>query len=180
MNYFKFYFLILLAANVSIVSCQEKNADNNSMKASNPLKNTITMQNDFKQKSDEEWKKILTEEQYYILRGKGTERPWTGKYNEHFEKGKYVCAACGFELFSSDNKFNSHCGWPSFDSEIVKGNVETQADNSHGMVRTEILCSRCGGHLGHVFDDGPTKTGLRYCVNSVSIDFRKDSLDSEK
>lgn len=125
-------------------------------------------------KTEEEWKKILTPEQYSILRLKGTERPWTGKYNMHFEKGKYVCAGCGFELFSSESKFESHCGWPSFDDEIKNGNVKTQLDTSHGMVRTEILCGRCGGHLGHVFNDGPTKTGTRYCVNSVSIEFKPE------
>jgi peptide-methionine (R)-S-oxide reductase len=176
----KIYFLALMALHVSIVSCQQKNAENLSKSNKQDVTNSTTMQTNFKQKTEEEWKKILTEEQYAILRGKGTERPWTGKYNEHFEKGKYVCAGCGFELFTSESKFNSHCGWPSFDAEIEKGNVATQTDYTHGMVRTEILCSRCGGHLGHVFDDGPTKTGLRYCVNSVSIDFKKDSTESNK
>lgn len=123
-------------------------------------------------KTEEEWKKTLSEEQYYVLREKGTERPFSGKYNMHFEKGVYKCAACGYELFTSDQKFESHCGWPSFDNEIGNGDrIKKITDFSHGMVRTEIVCARCGGHLGHIFDDGPTKTGQRYCVNSVSIDF---------
>lgn len=123
-------------------------------------------------KSEEEWKKELSPEQYQVLREKGTERPFTGKYNAHFEKGNYVCGGCGFVLFSSDMKFDSHCGWPSFDSEVGNGErIKKIEDRTHGMVRIEIVCSRCGGHLGHVFDDGPTKTGLRYCVNSLSIEF---------
>lgn len=123
-------------------------------------------------KTEEEWQKQLTEEQYRILRKKGTERPHTGKYNLHFEKGSYYCAACNQKLFESDSKFNAHCGWPSFDKSI-KGSVDYVLDKSHGMIRTEIVCSNCGGHLGHVFNDGPTETGTRYCVNSVSIDFEK-------
>lgn len=127
-------------------------------------------------KSDSEWKKNLSEEQYYILREKGTERPFTGKYNLHFEKGIYKCAGCGFELFTSDQKFESHCGWPSFDNEIGNGDrIKKIKDYSHGMVRTEVVCARCNGHLGHLFDDGPTKTGNRYCINSVSIDFTPES-----
>ena len=124
-------------------------------------------------KSEEEWKKELTPEQYYVLRQKGTERPFTGKYNMHFEKGIYTCAGCGFELFDDSQKFNSHCGWPSFDSELGDGSrIKKIRDTSHGMIRVEIVCANCGGHLGHVFDDGPTKTGTRYCVNSLSIDFK--------
>ncbi|MBC7862875.1 MAG: peptide-methionine (R)-S-oxide reductase MsrB [Bacteroidia bacterium] len=125
-------------------------------------------------KTEEEWKKILTPEQYAILRQKGTESPGTGKYNMHFEKGKYTCAACGYELFSSGSKFDSHCGWPAFDDEIEKGRIKTKTDVSFGMKRVEIMCGQCGGHLGHVFDDGPTKTGTRYCVNSASIDFKEE------
>lgn len=125
-------------------------------------------------KSEQEWKEQLTAEQYYILREKGTERAFTGKYLLNKEVGVYNCAACGNPLFKSNQKFDSHCGWPSFDDQI-EGAVKTERDSSHGMVRTEIMCARCGGHLGHVFDDGPTNTGLRYCVNSVSIDFEKDT-----
>lgn len=124
-------------------------------------------------KTEEEWKKILSPQQYYVLREKGTERPFTGQLLMNNENGIYTCAACGNELFSSDMKFDSHCGWPSFDSEISGGKIKTQIDTTHGMIRTEIMCARCGGHLGHLFNDGPTETGMRYCVNSVSIGFTK-------
>lgn len=123
-------------------------------------------------KTDAEWKKELTPDQYYILREKGTERPGTGEYNTFSEKGAYACAGCGTELFTSDQKFNSHCGWPSFDNNIAGGDrVKQIPDYSHGMIRTEIVCTKCGGHLGHIFDDGPTATGQRYCVNSLSLKF---------
>ncbi|RKS20570.1 peptide-methionine (R)-S-oxide reductase [Flavobacterium endophyticum] len=123
------------------------------------------------QKTDAEWKKELTPEQYEVLRKKGTERAFTGKYYNHFEKGKYVCAACGNVLFNSDAKFDSDCGWPSFD-QAIKGSVIYKEDTSFGMTRTEVMCAKCGGHLGHVFDDGPKETtGKRFCTNSVSIKF---------
>ena len=124
------------------------------------------------EKSEQEWKEQLSEEQYRILRQKGTEAPHTGKYNLHFEDGKYKCAGCGNLLFESEAKFNSNCGWPSFD-QSVEGSIEYIKDTSFGMIRTEILCSNCGGHVGHVFDDGPTETGQRYCVNSASIEFNQ-------
>ena len=124
------------------------------------------------EKSEQEWKEQLSEEQYRILRQKGTEAPHTGKYNLHFEDGKYKCAGCGNVLFESEAKFNSNCGWPSFD-QSVEGSIEFIKDTSFGMIRTEILCSNCGGHIGHVFDDGPTETGQRYCVNSASIEFNQ-------
>ena len=122
------------------------------------------------EKSEQEWKEQLSEEQYKILRKKGTEAPHTGKYNLHFEDGKYKCAGCGNVLFESEAKFKSNCGWPSFD-QSVEGSIEYVKDTTFGMIRTEILCSNCGGHIGHVFDDGPTETGQRYCVNSASIEF---------
>lgn len=125
------------------------------------------------EKTEEEWKQFLTPEQYSILREKGTEAPFTGKLLLNKEKGIYTCAACGNELFTSDMKFDSHCGWPSFDREIAGGKIKTHMDTSYGMVRTEIMCAKCGGHLGHIFDDGPTETGARYCVNSVSLNFKK-------
>jgi len=124
------------------------------------------------QKSEAEWKEQLNEEQYRVLREKGTERPFTGQYNMHFEEGTYTCMACNSPLFKSNTKFDSGCGWPSFD-ESIEGNIEYIRDTSHGMIRTEILCTNCGSHLGHVFNDGPTNTGQRYCVNSVSINFNK-------
>jgi peptide-methionine (R)-S-oxide reductase len=124
------------------------------------------------QKTEAEWKQELGEARYKILREKGTERPFTGEYNLIFEKGTFVCGACKNPLFESDSKFDSGCGWPSFD-ESIPGNVEYSKDNSFGMIRTEIVCSNCGSHLGHVFNDGPTKTGQRYCVNSLSVDLKK-------
>ncbi len=124
------------------------------------------------EKSDEEWKAQLSDEEYRILRQKGTERAHTGKYNLHFEEGTYRCSGCNQQLFESSSKFDAHCGWPSFD-ESIKGTVKYVLDKTHGMVRTEIVCSNCGGHLGHVFNDGPTETGTRYCVNSISVKFYK-------
>ena len=126
-------------------------------------------------KTEEEWKNELDPESYYVIREKGTEKPFSGEYNNHYEEGTYVCKACGAPLFSSKNKFNSHCGWPSYYDGIDSGSIETKPDHSLGMVRTEITCAKCGGHLGHVFDDGPTPTGLRYCVNSLSLDFKKEN-----
>jgi len=124
-------------------------------------------------RTEAEWKKILTPEQYHVLREKGTDRAFTGKYYLHAEKGVYSCAACGYELFTSDMKFESECGWPSFDEEMAGDRIKKVVDTSHGMVRTEIVCAQCDSHLGHLFDDGPTLTGKRYCVNSTSIDFSK-------
>ena len=124
-------------------------------------------------KTEAEWKEILTPQQYYILRQKGTDMPGDGGYTQHFEKGTYHCAACDAQLFESGTKYESHCGWPSFD-DAIDGAVEYHLDKSHGMIRTEITCSRCGGHLGHVFDDGPRDTtGKRYCVNTTSLRFVK-------
>ncbi len=124
-------------------------------------------------KTEAEWKEILSPEQYYILRQKGTDMPGEGGYTKHFEKGTYHCAACDAQLFESGTKYESHCGWPSFD-DAIDGAVEYSLDKSHGMIRTEITCTKCGGHLGHVFDDGPRDTtGKRYCVNTTSLRFVK-------
>jgi methionine-R-sulfoxide reductase len=161
-------FIFILMSSLALSSCAQ------------PSKTYPVMNNSSEKEirlSEKEWREKLSPEQYHVLREKGTERPFTGKYYLHKEKGIYVCGACGNELFTSDMKFDSHCGWPSFDREIEGGKIRKEKDYSHGMIRTEILCARCGSHLGHLFDDGPTETGLRYCVNSLSLDFKKDSTN---
>jgi peptide-methionine (R)-S-oxide reductase len=124
-------------------------------------------------KTDNDWKEVLTKDQFIVLRQKGTEAPFTGKYYNNKDTGTYLCAACGQDLFLSDSKFDSGTGWPSFTKPVQESHVIRKDDSSHGMKRTEILCSRCGSHLGHVFDDGPKPTGERFCMNSVSLDFKK-------
>jgi peptide-methionine (R)-S-oxide reductase len=124
-------------------------------------------------KSEQEWKKILSPEEYEVLREKGTERPYTNDYHGLKDKGSFVCAACGNTLFDADTKFDSGTGWPSFYKPSNNQSVEEELDTSYGMTRTEVICKRCGGHLGHVFPDGPPPTGLRYCINSVSLRFIK-------
>ena len=137
---------------------------------------------DMRSKSEDYWKKKLTEEQYHVLREKGTEPAFTGEYWNNHETGMYHCAACGQGLFSSDTKFDSGTGWPSFDDPVNREHIELQEDRSHGMVRTEVVCKNCGSHLGHLFNDlprlaagkagGPTKTGMYYCINSCALDFK--------
>ena len=168
--------LYYLTKNIATYKGYESKAQKNqSTKQSTKSVTMETKNNDTTkvEKTEEEWKQFLTPEQYHILREKGTESAFTGKLLKNKDTGIYTCAACGNELFTSDMKFDSHCGWPSFDKEIAGGKIKTHTDSSFGMVRTEITCAKCGGHLGHLFDDGPTETGMRYCVNSVSIDFKK-------
>jgi peptide-methionine (R)-S-oxide reductase len=155
----KIYVTLIVSILISINSfSQEKNKKN-------MVKKII--------KTEQEWKQILTPQEYYVLREKGTDRPSEGGLTSHFEKGTYLCAACDTQLFESNSKFESHCGWPSFD-DAIKGRVEFVLDKSHGMIRTEIICTACEGHLGHVFNDGPKETtGQRYCVNTTSIKFVK-------
>ena len=125
------------------------------------------------EKSDEEWKQSLTPQQYHVLREKGTERPFTGEYADTHDDGMYRCAGCGNPLFSSETKYESGSGWPSFYEPVAKDAVETETDRKFGMARTEVLCAKCGGHLGHVFPDGPEPTGLRYCMNSAALKLEK-------
>ena len=152
---------------VTITSCKQvetKKTTNKNLKTM-PYKTT---------KSETEWKALLSPAQFYVLREKGTESPGTGTYNLHFKKGTYSCAGCGTQLFESNHKYESHCGWPSFD-DAIPGTINQIKDTSLGMIRTEIVCANCGGHLGHIFDDGPQQTtGKRYCVNSLSLDFEEE------
>ena len=167
----------LLAALFAVTSCRADSM--NSPAARNNSTNDTTMKFPL-QRTEEEWRKLLTPEQYHVLREAGTERAFTGKYWDTKTPGEYHCAACGELLFKSDDKFDSHCGWPSFSEVAAQGKVIERKDTSYGMIRTEVLCANCGSHLGHVFEDGPGPKGLRYCINSVSIDLGDTNLPSFK
>jgi len=175
----KLHFLFLLfcplffcnCGNAQINSTEKIKMNTNSEK--NPVySKTDTSVVDIK---EEQWKKVLTPEQYYVARQKGTERPWTSEFEKSKEIGTYRCVACGNALFKSDTKFDSGCGWPSFYQPISKTSIIFTPDNSHGMERTEVQCGRCKAHLGHVFNDGPKPTGLRFCINGVILAFDKKS-----
>lgn len=166
------FLLTLLVFTISTIDCAQQNIKSNNSKGKE--------MNVKVQKTVKEWKESLTPEQYQILREKGTEKPFTGKYWNFDEKGIYRCAACGQVLFDSDTKFDAGCGWPSFSDVVNNKNVILKDDYSLGMHRTEVMCSNCGGHLGHVFDDGPKPTGQRFCINSASIEFEKKKNDVHK
>ena len=163
--------ILIICSFCLIISCQAQSVDSTDVMEDRQFK---------VQKTEQEWKSILNPEQFAVLREKGTERPFTGEYNMHFKDGIYHCGACEAELFKSDSKFDGHCGWPSFDNPINDSAITEVLDKSHGMVRTEILCTNCGGHLGHLFNDGPTDSGLRYCVNSLSLGFGFDEKENKE
>ncbi|TGK23385.1 peptide-methionine (R)-S-oxide reductase [Leptospira stimsonii] len=159
--------LTLVSVLFLFTSCAPVDGDDKAKKKGGKMKYEVN-------KSEEEWKRELTPEQYKILRQKGTEMAFTGALYKNHEKGTYLCAACGAALFSSETKYESGSGWPSFYQPAKEEAVEKETDSSHGMTRTEVVCARCGGHLGHVFPDGPRPTGLRYCINSASLKFKKE------
>ncbi len=164
--------LVLVAGLVAAFAFARTGAKEAAAHPTAPQKGTTVI--DKVEKSDDEWRKLLTPEQFQVLRKAGTERAFTGKYWNNHDKGTYVCAACKLPLFSSATKFESGTGWPSFWAAIDPSHVLEKSDWSFAMRRTEVLCARCGGHLGHVFDDGPKPTGLRYCMNSAALDFVPD------
>ncbi len=182
MRYKLLSFMIVLS--ITMESCYSQDSKNKTnttdttMKKDNPVfsrtdTNTVTL-------SDEQWKDILSPEVYKVARQKGTERPYTSEFEHSQEIGTYYCAACGNALFKSDTKFESGCGWPSFYEPISKGSIIYANDESYGMSRTEVMCGRCKSHLGHVFNDGPPPTGLRYCINGVVLDFEKAKAAEEQ
>ncbi|QNA44002.1 peptide-methionine (R)-S-oxide reductase MsrB [Lacibacter sediminis] len=175
--------MMLVLVQLTFVSCDAQSTQTKEKKItmSEAKKNPVYSKNDSSKVnlSEEEWKKILPSDVYYIARQKGTERPWTSKFEKFEEVGTYYCAACGNSLFKSDTKFDSGCGWPSFYEPISKSSIIYTPDNTHGMQRTEVQCGRCKAHLGHVFEDGPPPTGLRYCINGVILDFEK-AKETEK
>jgi peptide-methionine (R)-S-oxide reductase len=173
--------MIIFIASFLLASCRSDSQSNNSLNQNTMAESTHEGNPYYSRTdttplnlSDDEWKKVLPEDVYYVARNKGTERAFTGKYWDFTGKGTYYCAACGNALFRSDEKFASSRGWPSFFETLRKNAAIYKPDNSYGMSRTEVLCGRCGAHLGHLFDDGPPPTGMRYCMNSIVLDFEPD------
>lgn len=166
-------FILLFSASLFFMGCSraQTNSVNSQPNTATNVKEELPAEE--LPKTEDQWRAVLSAEQYHVLREKGTEHAGTGQFLNHDENGVYTCGGCGTELFTSDMKFDSHCGWPSFDKEIEGGKIKKVSDYSYGMIRTEIVCAKCGGHLGHLFDDGPTETGMRYCVNSLSLGFKK-------
>lgn len=178
MKFIKIFFIFTVSFGI-LYGCSVKSFEKiNSTAPYKKMSDTTAKETEYKngkfKKTNEEWKSVMTAEQYEVMREKGTERAYTGQYWDHHEKGIYKCAACGLELFSSDTKFESGTGWPSFWQPVNTNSVMNVQDNSHGMIRDEVVCARCESHLGHVFDDGPEPTGLRYCMNSICLDFVKE------
>lgn len=170
---------LLLSAGLLSSKCQTSKHPVATTNNNSPKQTTMDTATVFK--SEEEWKKVLTDEEYRVLREAGTERPFTGKYTDLKADGNYYCKACGNLLFTSETKYHSGCGWPAFYDKAGNSAVETRMDYSYGMTRVEVLCKKCHSHLGHVFEDGPQdKTGLRYCINSISLDFKEDSTNKQK
>lgn len=174
-------FLLLTVISVFSQACSSQASDKNYTMDTSSKKNPVYSNSDTSKVvlNDSEWKKILSPEVYHIAREKGTERPFTSKYETSNEIGTYYCAVCGNALFKSDTKFESGCGWPSFYEPVSKSSIIYAPDHTYGMNRTEVMCGRCKSHLGHVFNDGPPPTGLRYCINGVVLDFAK-AQDAEK